>query len=59
MSPTTPSVRTQFLIFTLFGEFILPRGGSIWTSSLIRLLDQLGVGERAARLTLSRMASKG
>lgn len=59
MSPTTPSVRTQFLIFTLFGEFILPRGGSIWTSSLIRLLEQLGVGERAARLTLSRMTSKG
>lgn len=59
MPPTTPSVRTQFLIFTLFGEFILPRGGSIWTSSLIRLLDQLGVGERAARLTLSRMSKKG
>ena len=59
MSPITPSVRTQFLIFTLFGEFILPRGGSIWTSSLLRLLDQLGVGERAARLTLSRMTSKG
>ncbi len=59
MSPTTPSVRTQFLIFTLFGEFIIPRGGSIWTGSLLALLDRLDVGERAARLTLSRMARKG
>lgn len=59
MSPTTPSVRTQFLIFTLFGEFIIPRGGSIWTGSLLALLDRLDVGERAARLALSRMARKG
>lgn len=59
MSPEKPSVRTQFLIFTLFGEFILARGGSIWTSNLLSLLDQLGVGERAARTTLSRMSRKG
>lgn len=58
-SPDKPSVRTQFLIFTLFGEFIIPRGGSIWTGSLISLLDHLSVGERAARLTLSRMSNKG
>jgi len=54
-----PSVRTQFLIFTLFGEFILARGGSIWTSSLLSLLNHLDVGEHAARITLSRMARKG
>lgn len=54
-----PSVRTQFLVFTLFGEYILPRGGSIWTSSLLSLLDRLNVSERAARNTLSRMSRKG
>lgn len=59
MTLERPSVRTQFLIFTLFGEFILARGGSIWTSSLISLLEHLGVGEHAARITLSRMARKG
>jgi phenylacetic acid degradation operon negative regulatory protein len=58
-TPEGPSVRTQFLIFTLFGEFILPRGGAIWTSDLLSLLDLLGVSERAARTTLSRMARKG
>jgi phenylacetic acid degradation operon negative regulatory protein len=54
-----PSVRTQFVIFTLFGEFILARGGSIWTSNLLSLLNHLDVGEHAARITLSRMARKG
>src|SRR5258706_14832706 len=55
----TPNVRTQFLIFTLFGDYILPRGGAIWASSLLALLDLLGVSERAARSALSRMASRG
>jgi phenylacetic acid degradation operon negative regulatory protein len=54
-----PSVRTQFLIFTLFGEYILPRGGSAWTSGLLHLLRLLEVSERAARSTLSRMGQKG
>lgn len=53
------SVRTQFLIFTLFGDFVRARGGSIWTSSLLSLLKQLGVGERAARNALSRMSRRG
>ena len=54
-----PAVRTQFLIFTLFGEYILPRGGSAWTAALLQLLGLLQVSERAARSTLSRMTQKG
>lgn len=53
-----PSIRTQILLFTLFGEYIVPRGGSAWTSSLLELLKVLGVSERAARSTLSRMSQK-
>jgi phenylacetic acid degradation operon negative regulatory protein len=52
-------VRTQFLIFTLFGEYVMVRGGSIWTGDLLKLLGLLGVSERAVRSTLSRMAQKG
>jgi len=54
-----PAVRTQFLVFTLFGDYFLPRGGRIWTSQLLQLLALLGVSERAVRSTLSRMAQKG
>lgn len=52
-------VRTQFLIFTLLGEYVVQRGGTIWTSSLLELFDQLDVSERAVRSTLSRMSRKG
>ncbi|MFQ5399977.1 MAG: PaaX family transcriptional regulator C-terminal domain-containing protein [Anaerolineae bacterium] len=52
-------VRTQFLIFTLFGDYVLQRGGKIWTSSLLHLLELLGVSERAMRSALSRMKRRG
>ncbi|MBI4771803.1 MAG: hypothetical protein HY784_15655 [Chloroflexi bacterium] len=54
-----PAVRTQFLIFTLFGEYIQPHSGGIWLSSLLHMLGLLDVTERAARSTLSRMARRG
>ncbi len=55
---TLPS-RTQFLIFTLFGDYVLERGGKIWTRSLVQLMSLLDVSERAVRSTLSRMTQKG
>ncbi len=58
MSPPQ-ALRTQFIIFVLFGDVILPRGGQVWTASLLRFLRLLGVTERAARSTLSRMKRKG
>ncbi len=54
-----PTVQTQFLVFTLFGDYILRRGGSIWSSDLLYLLELLGVTERAARSVLSRITRKG
>jgi phenylacetic acid degradation operon negative regulatory protein len=53
-----PTIRTQFLIFTLFGEYVLERGGSIWTSDLLYLMEMLDVGEQATRSILSRMTRK-
>lgn len=52
-------VQTQFLIFTFFGDYVLERGGAIWTSSLLQLMELLGISERALRSTLSRMTRKG
>src|SRR5512139_128616 len=54
-----PALQTQFIIFVLFGDVIAPRGGQIWASGLLSLLELLGVSERAARSTLSRMVRKG
>jgi phenylacetic acid degradation operon negative regulatory protein len=53
-----PPIRTQILVFTLFGEYI-PRGGKAWTKTILSLLELLEVSERAGRSTLSRMRKNG
>lgn len=47
------------LLLTALGEFVLPHRGSVWTSTVIRSLARLGVGERNARQALSRLADQG
>jgi phenylacetic acid degradation operon negative regulatory protein len=54
-----PPVQTQFVILNLFGDYVAMRGRSVQTSGLLEVLGLLGVSERAARSTLSRMKSKG
>ncbi len=54
-----PSIRTQFIIFNLFGDYVNPRSASVWTSGIVEVLGMLGVSERATRSTLSRMKAKG
>ena len=43
----------------MLGEFVLPRGGSVWTSTIIEGLGQLGVAERNARQAAARLAEQG
>jgi phenylacetic acid degradation operon negative regulatory protein len=47
------------LLFTVLGEFVLPAGGSAWTSAFIDVLGRLGVEEKAARQALMRTAADG
>lgn len=51
--------RPQDMIFTLYGDYIIHRGGEVWTGSLIKLLGHLGMSEGAVRSALSRMSRKG
>lgn len=51
--------RPQDLVFTLFGEYLLPRADPVWAGNLIALLTPLGVSEGVVRTTLSRMSRKG
>ena len=53
----TESARS--LLFTVLGEFVLPHGGSAWTSTVIHTLGRLGVEEKAARQALTRTAADG
>jgi phenylacetic acid degradation operon negative regulatory protein len=52
-----PSARG--LLFTLLGEFVLPGGGTAWTSAVIAAFARLGVEEKATRQALMRTAAAG
>jgi phenylacetic acid degradation operon negative regulatory protein len=47
------------LIATVFGDIVLPRGGTLSTASLIRILDLVGVAPPAIRTALSRLVADG
>ena len=54
-----PGLRSQELVFTLFGDYLLERDRPVWTGALITLLGQLGLSPMAVRTVLSRMTRKG
>ena len=47
------------LLLTILGEFVLPSGGSIWTSTLVESLALLGIGEPNARQAVTRLRDDG
>jgi phenylacetic acid degradation operon negative regulatory protein len=47
------------LLLTVLGEFVLPAGGSAWTSSLVTAAGALGIGEKNARQALARIRDQG
>lgn len=47
------------LLFTVLGEFVLPAGGQVWTSTVIDVLGRLGIEEKATRQALMRTAGDG
>lgn len=47
------------LLFTVLGEFVLPTGGSAWTSAFIEAFARLGVEEKAIRQALARTGADG
>jgi len=47
------------MMFTLFGDYIMDRGGEIWVGSLIEIAGQFGLSQQAVRSALSRMSQHG
>jgi phenylacetic acid degradation operon negative regulatory protein len=52
-------LRAGSLIVTLFGDSILPRGGSVALGSLIKLAAPFGINERLVRTAASRLVHDG
>ena len=47
------------LLLTVLGEFVLPAGRPVWTATLIDLLADLDVAEKAALQAIMRTADSG
>lgn len=47
------------LLMTVLGEFVLPNGGAAWTQTLVTLMAELGVQNKAARQTIARVHERG
>lgn len=50
-----PTMRAGSLIITVFGDAILPRGGTVWIGSLIHVLADFGINERLVRTSVFRL----
>jgi phenylacetic acid degradation operon negative regulatory protein len=51
-------IQVGFLITTVFGDAILPRGGRVSLGSMIQLLQPLGVNERLVRTAVYRLVKE-
>jgi phenylacetic acid degradation operon negative regulatory protein len=52
-------VSARSLLMTLLGEYVLPKGRPVWTSTLVEALATFGVEEKSARQALARTAAEG
>jgi phenylacetic acid degradation operon negative regulatory protein len=52
-------IRPQSMLFTLYGDYIVHRGGEVWVGSLIQIAAQFGLSAQAVRSSLSRMSRNG
>ena len=59
MTTATLAFRPQDAILTLYGDYLLKRGGEIGVGSLIELLGNLGLSQQAVRSAVSRMCRAG
>lgn len=55
----TDPPRSKSLVMTIFGDSIVPHGGTVWLGSLIELLAPFGVNDRLVRTSVFRLAQEG
>src|SRR5712671_3770995 len=51
--------RTGSIVITVFGDAIVPRGGSVWLGTLLEFFDGLDIDSGVVRTAMSRLASDG
>jgi len=51
--------RTGSIIVTVFGDAIVPRGGSVWLGTLLEFFDTLDIDPGVVRTAMSRLTADG
>ncbi len=51
--------RTGSIVITLFGDAIVPRGGSVWLGTLLEFFRMLDIDSGVVRTAMSRLAADG
>src|SRR6188768_1352686 len=51
--------RTGSIVITVFGDAIVPRGGSVWLGTLLEFFDGLDIDSGVVRTAMSRLAADG
>src|SRR5215218_6927878 len=51
--------RTGSIVITVFGDAIMPRGGSVWLGTLLEFFKALDVDSGGVRTAMSRLAADG
>ena len=51
--------RTGSIIITVFGDAIVPRGGSVWLGTLLQFFEMLDIDAGVVRTAMSRLAADG
>ncbi len=51
--------RTWSVVITVFGDAIVPRGGSVWLGTLLELFGAMGIDGGAVRTAMSRLVADG
>ena len=49
--------RTGSIVITVFGDAIVPRGGSVWLGTLLEFFQYLDIGSGVVRTAMSRLAA--
>src|ERR1051325_3203945 len=51
--------RTGSIVITVFGDAIVPRGGSVWLGTLLAFFEMLDIEGGVVRTAMSRLAADG
>src|SRR5260370_21689997 len=51
--------RTGSIVITVFGDAIVPRGGSVWLGTLLEFFGTLDIDSGVVRTAMSRLAAAG